>query len=136
MAPLQICHSLSYLLSNLPSTALQTAVWLPSPADLERDWLIIGLETAHCRVAHPLFGSPFSTQTQNDRSDCGEVAVCPFHCGLAVNVQRNNHTLARIVTATCIFAKTNSSNVMMTLFSKSLQQVLGSIFMLCTQYVL
>lgn len=39
-----------------------------------------------------------------------EVAVCPFHCGLAVNVQRNNHTLARVVIATCVFAKTNTSS--------------------------
>lgn len=34
-----------------------------------------------------------------------EVAVRPFHCGLAVNVQRNYYTLSWVVIATCIFTR-------------------------------
>lgn len=31
--------------------------------------------------------------------------MCPFHCGLAVNVQRNYYTLSWVVIATCIFTR-------------------------------
>lgn len=59
--------------------------------------------------------------------------VCPFHCGPAVNAQRNNHTLAWAVIGTCIFAKTNTGNkqIILRMSLKSVKMDLYAVFSSC-----
>lgn len=83
-------HILPVLQPVICSLADNRAAELPR----QKGQLIIGSETAHCWVTHPLSENPFSMQTRSDRRYCREVAECPFHCGLVINVQRNNHTIS------------------------------------------
>lgn len=66
------------------------------------------------------------------------MAACPFHCGLAVNVQRNNHTVALVVIATCRVAKTNTSSKQSHDYSQKAREIFfydNFLKIICFQYL-